>query len=361
MNNNNNYCIIMGGGIGSRFWPMSRQSKPKQFLDFFGTGRTLLQMTFDRFSRFIPIENIRIATNELYAAQVLEQLPELNKEQILLEPLRLNTAPSIAYACFHIAAQNPNANIIVAPSDHLILGEEAFTKTALEALEFVGKNNVLLTFGVKPTRPETGYGYIQAIEEGKDKSFLHVKTFIEKPNAEMAQILIETGGFYWNSGMFFWNAPTILNAIDKYLPEVSALFKPGQDQFGTAQERAFIEKTYPYCPSISIDYGVMEKADNVMIMPVDIGWTDLGSWMSLYELGKKDAAKNAVFNSNALFYEASGNVVCSSGKKLLVVQGIDDCIIAEHDNAILICRKGEEQRIKQFVTDIGLDYGDKYN
>ncbi len=356
-----NYCVIMGGGIGSRFWPFSRESHPKQFLDFFGTGRSLLQMTYDRFKRFVPEENILIVTNESYAAKVKEQLPEIGADQILCEPTRRNTAPCIAYASYHIFARNPKANIIVAPSDHLILREEEFVRAASEALEFVADHEQLVTLGIRPSRPEAGYGYIQMAEE-KVGNFIRVKTFTEKPNAEMAAVFLASGEFLWNSGMFVWNVGSILEAFRKYLPEVTSALESGMANYNTPQEQAFIEQAFPYCPSISIDFGVMEKADNVLVMPVDFGWADLGTWGSLYELADKDQDANATLKTRALFYEAERNIVTTDNPdKLVVVQGISDCIIAESENVLLICRSEEEQRIKHFLADAALKYDKEYN
>lgn len=357
-----NYCVIMGGGIGSRFWPFSRESFPKQFLDFFGTGRSLLQMTFDRFSKIIPVENIYIVTNEQYATLIKEQLPELNDEQILLEPTRRNTAPCIAYAAYHIKACNPNANIVVAPSDHLILKEEIFLEDVRKGLEFVQKNNALVTLGIRPSRPETGYGYIQSSDTMIDE-FTKVKTFTEKPNLELAKVFQTSGEFFWNSGIFLWNVNSILEAFSKFLPDISVRFDFGKEKLNTPEERMFIHENFPYCPNISIDYGIMEKADNVYMLCVDFGWADLGTWGSLFDLAHKDEKNNAVLKNNrALFYESSGNVIAlEDAKRLAVVQGIHDCIIAESGNVLMICKKEDEQRIKQFVADAQMKYGKEFN
>ncbi|MCD7930100.1 MAG: mannose-1-phosphate guanylyltransferase [Tannerellaceae bacterium] len=357
-----NYCVIMGGGIGSRFWPFSRESYPKQFLDFFGTGRSLLQMTFDRFSKIIPVENIFVVTNEIYAPLISQQLPKLRDDQLLLEPCRRNTAPCIAYATYHIKACNPNANIVVAPSDHLILREDIFLRDVQKALNFVKENDALVTLGIKPSRPETGYGYIQSSDIMLGE-FTKVKTFTEKPNLELAKIFQESGEFFWNSGLFVWNVQTIHTAFNKYLPDVSARFDLGLDQFNTPQERTFIQENFAYCLNISIDYGIMEKADNVYMLCVDFGWADLGTWGSLYELADKDEQDNAILTSSrTMMYESSGNLVAlNNPDKLAVVQGINDCIIAESDNVLMICKKEDEQRIKQFVADVQLKYGKEYS
>lgn len=355
-----NYCVIMGGGIGSRFWPFSRETMPKQFLDFFGTGRSLIQQTFDRFSQIIPVENIYIATNERYADLVKEQLPALQDKQILLEPTRRNTAPCIAYASYHIRAINPNANIVVTPADHLILQEHHFLANITSGLEFVKNNSAMLTLGVKPSRPETGYGYIQT-NDLKNHSIQKVKAFTEKPNFELAKVFFESGEFYWNSGIFVWNVQTILDSFHQYLPDVTTRFDQGLDKFNTNLEADFIKEQYPMCQNISIDYGIMEKADNVYMLVADFGWSDLGTWGALHDLSEKDDNENAVLKCTSLFYESKNNIVTLSDGKLAVVQGLEDYIIAESDNILLICKKSEEQRIKQFVTDVNLNYGQKYN
>ncbi|MDH6343355.1 mannose-1-phosphate guanylyltransferase [Parabacteroides sp. PFB2-12] len=357
-----NYCVIMGGGIGSRFWPFSRESYPKQFLDFFGTGRSLLQMTFDRFNKIIPTENIYIVTNEKYGDLIKKQLPELADKQILLEPNRRNTAPCIAYAAYHIRACNPNANIVVAPSDHLIQKEDIFLRDVQKGLDFVRDHQALVTMGIKPTRPETGYGYIQS-EDKKLGDFSKVKTFTEKPNLELAKIFYESGEFFWNSGLFMWNVNTILEAFKEFLPDLTARFDLGLAAFNTPEERAFIQEHYPYSPNISIDYGIMEKANNVYMLCVDFGWADLGTWGSLYELGDKDEHENVILkNGKALMYDSTNNLVSLENQdRLVIVQGLDDHIIAESGNVLLICRKEDEQRIKQYVADARLKFGDKYN
>lgn len=357
-----NYCVIMGGGIGSRFWPFSRETYPKQFLDFFGTGRSLLQMTFDRFAKIIPVENIFVVTNALYAPLIKEQLPELKDDQLLLEPARRNTAPCIAYASYHIKACNPNANIVVAPSDHLILKEDAFLRDVQKGLDFVRENKSLVTLGIKPSRPETGYGYIQN-SEVMNGEFTKVKTFTEKPNAELAKVFMDSGEFFWNSGIFLWNVNTILDAFAKHLPDVSLRFDLGKDKFNTPEEQDFINENFPYCLNISIDYGIMEKADNVYMLCVDFGWADLGTWGSLFELAKKDENNNAVLKNNkAMMYESSGNIIAlDDPDRLAVIQGLDDYIVAEAGNVLLICKKDDEVRIKEFVADIQLKHGKEFN
>ena len=355
----NNYCVIMGGGIGSRFWPFSRENKPKQFLDFFGTGRSLLQQTFDRFNQIIPTENIVIATNEVYAGLVKEQLPELKDNQILLEPTRRNTAPCIAYASYHIQAINPNANIVVTPADHLILEEHHFLKNIQTGMNFVDKFPSLLTLGVKPSRPETGYGYVQT-EDGGEENIQKVKAFTEKPNLELAKVFFESGDFFWNSGIFIWNVKSILAAFQKHLPEIASTFNRGIDKYNTVEEQTFINEIYPTCQNISIDYGIMEKADDVYMLIADFGWSDLGNWASVYDLTNKDDNQNAALKCQSYFVESENNLVTLADGKLAVIQGLENYIVAESDNVLLICKRSEEQRIKQMVTDINMKFGEEY-
>jgi mannose-1-phosphate guanylyltransferase len=349
----------MSGGIGSRFWPFSRENNPKQFLDFFGTGRSLLQQTFDRFNQIIPTENIYISTNETYADLVKKQLPEIKDNQILLEPTRRNTAPCIAYASYHIQSINPNANIVVTPADHLILQEQHFLKNIQTGLNFVCRFPSLVTLGVKPSRPETGYGYIQTEEGGKD-NIQKVKAFTEKPNLELAKVFFESGDFFWNSGIFLWNVKTILEAFNSYLPDIHTRFHKGVNKYNTPEEKAFIEEEYPMCQNISIDYGIMEKADNTYMLVADFGWSDLGTWGSLYDLAEKDQQQNATLKCKSFFIESANNLVTLADGKLAVVQGLNDCIVVESDNVLLICKKSEEQRIKQFVADVNMKYGGEY-
>ena len=355
----NNYCVIMAGGLGSRFWPFSRNEKPKQFLDFFGTGRSLIQMTYDRFRAIVPASNILIVSNLIYKDLILEQLPEIEPDQVLLEPARRNTAPCIYYAVQRIKAINKKANIIVAPSDHLIMKEEEFINTIKAGLEFIDQNDNLLTLGIKPSRPETGYGYIQ-IDEGETNP-RRIKTFTEKPNAELAQIFFETGEFYWNSGIFLWNLKTIDEAFNIYLPEVATKFNAGKELYNTPNEQQFIDEMYPSCPNISIDYGIMEKAANVYVLCADFGWSDLGTWGSLYELSNKDENNNVTLKCESIFYESDDNIVALPKGKLAVIEDLNGYIVAESDNVLLICKKTDEQRIRQFVNDSTIKFNGKYN
>ncbi|MDR3245434.1 MAG: mannose-1-phosphate guanylyltransferase [Prevotellaceae bacterium] len=356
----NNYCIIMGGGIGSRFWPFSRENHPKQFLDFFGVGRSLLQMTVDRFARVIPIENIYIVTNQRYASLVKQHLPLLKDDQILLEPVRRNTAPCIAYAVYHIKARNPQANIVVAPSDHLILKEDEFVSAIRKGLDFVKDNASLVTLAIKPSRPETSYGYIQS-SETRMGEFIKVKTFTEKPDLALAKIFQESGEFFWNSGLFLWNVDTIIDAIHKFLPDISARFDFGLEKFNTPEENAFIAENFSYCPNISIDYGVMEKADNVYMLCVDFGWADLGTWGSVFDIAPRDESNNAVLKTRTMLYETTDNIIAlENPDRLVVIQGLKNYIVAESGNVLLICKKEDEHRIKQYMADAQINYGDEF-
>ena len=351
----------MAGGIGSRFWPLSRVVKPKQFLDILGVGRTLLQQTFDRFSATIPKENFLIVTSVKYKDLVLEQLPELTDEQVLLEPLRRNTAPCAAYAAFKIKTKNPDANLIVTPSDHVILKEEEFTRQIENGLAFAAENDALLTLGIKPNRPETGYGYIQVKKKAKFNeipNLYKVKTFTEKPDEEMANIFIESGEFFWNSGIFIWSLSSMIKAFDAHLPNVSVLFEKGMKLYNTSNEIHFINKTYSECPAISIDYGIMEKAKNVYVLTADFGWSDMGTWGSLYENKKKDKRGNVISGDNILTYDIKNCIVDISNEKIAVLHGLDGYIIAESNDTLMICKKEDEQQIKQFVTDVKIKKGD---
>lgn len=349
----------MAGGVGSRFWPFSRNDRPKQFLDFFGTGRSLLQMTFDRFRHLVPAENILIVSNVIYKDLILEQLPEITSEQVLLEPNRRNTAPCIAYAVNRIKAITDKANIIVAPSDHLILKEIDFLETIKVGLNFIENNNSLLTLGIKPSRPETGYGYIQ-IDEG-DTKLRKVKTFTEKPNAELAQVFFETGEFFWNSGIFLWNLQAIDNAFNELLPEVATKFEAGKTHFNTPNEQSFINEMYPSCPNVSIDYGIMEKAKDVHVLCSDFGWTDLGTWGSLYEMSPKDENENVTLKCKTAFYDSKDNIVALPSEKLAVIEDLKGYIVAESDNVLLICKLENEQKIRQYVNDMNVKFDGQFN
>ncbi len=359
MENQHRFCVIMCGGIGSRFWPYSRTEKPKQFIDFFGTGRSLLQMSYDRILPLVPKENVIIVTNEHYAPLVREQLPELADSQILLEPARRNTAPCIAWAAYHIKAIDPHASMIVTPSDHLITREKEFEKAIEAGFNFVESHDALLTLGIKPSRPETGYGYIQ-VGNPEDGNILKVKTFTEKPDLQLAKVFFESGEFFWNSGIFLWSADSIIKALHDYAPDLTNTFDKGVECFGTAEERAFIDREFPGCVNISIDYAVMERASNVYVECVNFGWNDLGTWSALYDNSPKNADNNVTQNCRVMAYESKGNIFAVASDKLVVVKGLNDYIIADAGDVLLVCPKADEQHIKQYVNDVKITYGDKF-
>ena len=360
MQNKNHYVAIMAGGIGSRFWPMSRTALPKQFLDVLNTGKTLVQWTYERYAKFIPAENIFIVTSEEYVDIVKKQLPKLPVENILAEPSKKNTAPCIAYISFKLAQMNPDAKCIVAPSDHLILEEERFQSIALEALDFVDNIKALATLGIQPTHPNTGYGYIQfeGLEVAKD--VYKVKTFTEKPDLEIAKSFLASGDFLWNAGIFAWKISNILTAFEKYQPEMFELFDQEKLHFNTPAENAAIQKIYPQCTNISIDIAIMEKANNVYVIPASFGWSDLGTWNSAYENMEKDYLGNAVASDNVIVIDATKCMVNSPKGKLVVLQGLDDFIVVDTKDVLLICSRDKEQSIKEYVAEVKRNKGDKY-
>lgn len=351
----------MAGGIGSRFWPMSRTSLPKQFHDVLGIGSSLLQLTVARYLPICPKENILIVTNAGYKDLVKEQLPDLNDDQILLEPSRKNTAPCVAYAVYKINEINKDANIIVAPSDHLIVKEIDFQDTIKKAIHKAESEDCLLTIGIKPSRPDTGYGYIQFEDDNNpEETIKKVQTFTEKPPLDIAKRFIESGEFYWNSGMFIWNVKSIIAAFEMHLPELNKLFSNGIGKYSTEEEEGFINHIYPLCKNISIDHGIMEKAKNVYVILADLGWSDLGTWGSLYTHVEKDNANNAVIGDNVLTYDSRDNIVMMPKQKLAVIQGLVDYIVVESNDTLLICKKQDEQKIKQFVNDIKVKKGGSF-
>ncbi|MGB4206306.1 MAG: mannose-1-phosphate guanylyltransferase [Bacteroidales bacterium] len=359
--NKNNYCIIMAGGVGARFWPMSKTARPKQFIDILGTGQTLIQTTFDRFRNICPTENIYVVTSEIYLDYVKNQLPEIADEQILGEPMRRNTAPCIAYASYKIFKKNPDANIVVAPSDHIISKINNFNDAILTALDASEKNDWLLTLGIQPTRPDTGYGYIQFEENSTNNNRISkVKTFTEKPQYDLAVSFLKSGDFLWNSGIFIWRLKSIMKAIEEYLPEVDEIFREGLDFYDTPKENYFISRAYPVVKNISIDYGVMEKADNVYVISADLGWSDLGTWGSLYENLPKDGSGNSIIGNNVMSYNLKNCIVNMPKDKLVVLQGLEDYIVVESDNVLLVCCKKDEQQIRNFVEDIRTNKGEEF-
>ena len=356
------YLIVMAGGIGSRFWPFSRTHRPKQFHDVLGVGQSMLQLTVGRFAGICPPENVFVVTNRDYVGLVQEHLPHLPADQILGEPIGRNTAPCIAYASYRIAQRAPQATIIVTPADHAVLREDEFRRVIRVAVAAAQASDVLITLGIQPSRPDTGYGYIQYLD---DQSLpggqLHkVKTFTEKPNLELARMFLDSGDFLWNSGLFAWRADVILAAFHHYLSDIAEVFDEGAGKLGTSQEAAFIAEAYSHCRNISIDYGVMEKADNVYVLPADFGWSDVGTWDSLHRIGQHDDHDNMV-SGDVLLYDTTGCVIKTPSDRLVLVQGLENYIVAEHDNVLLICRRSEEQRVKEFVADVLLKKGSGYN
>jgi mannose-1-phosphate guanylyltransferase len=354
------YVAIMAGGIGSRFWPVSRTGYPKQFLDILGTGKTFIQQTVERFLKFVPLKNIYIVTADDYVGITKEQLPQLPVENIVSEPFRKNTAPCIAYISFKLQQKDPLATLIVAPADHLILDEEKFRAVCMDALAFVDPLHALITLGIKPTHPNTGYGYIQHDDQQTADSLFKVKTFTEKPNKELAQTFIASGDFLWNSGIFVWKVATCIEAFQKHMPEMYDLFAAEGDKFNTPDERRAIESIYPQCTNISIDFGVMEKADNVYVIPASFGWSDLGTWNSAWENMEHDYFDNAVAGEKVIVFDTSKCMVHSPDEKLVVLQGLDDYIIVDTKDVLLICQKEREQEIKEYVAEVKRNMGDKY-
>lgn len=353
----------MAGGVGARFWPMSKTSRPKQFIDVLGVGKTLIRLTFERFANICPPENVYVVTNEIYKDLVLEQLPELSKNQVLCETARRNTAPCVAYANYKIREENKDAIVVVAPSDHIILKEDEFVANIKTAIKAAKENDWLLTLGIKPSRPDTGYGYIQFLEGEvypADDQLSKVKTFTEKPNLEIAKSFLESGDFLWNSGIFVWSLKSIMAAFEEHLEDVDSLFKQGIGKYSTTEEKDFIEKTYAVCKNISLDYGIMEKAKNVYVLAVDFGWSDLGTWGSLYAIREKDEEGNSVIGNNVMLYDTKNCIVNVPTKKLVVLEGLDDFIVVEEDETLLVCRKQDEQQIRQFVNDVKTEKGEKY-
>ncbi len=341
----------MAGGIGSRFWPMSTQGYPKQFIDVFGTGRTFIQMTVDRFAGVVEPENVWIVTSESYADIVKEQLPEVPSSHVLLEPCRRNTAPCIAYVAWRIKSMDAKANLVVAPSDHIVLNPEEFRRVVTSALKFTENSDAIVTLGMKPTRPETGYGYIQADMSSaslRNKQIYRVDSFKEKPDLKTAQQYIKHSEYYWNSGIFIWNVNTIVNSLRMYAPEISEIFEKLLPFYGTEKEQTVIDENFPKCPNISIDYAILEKAEEIFVMPADFGWSDVGTWGSLITLAEKDANGNAVVGNDVKLYESKNCMVHTSQERKVVIQGLDGYIVAEKDNTLLICKLSEEQRIKEF-------------
>lgn len=358
----NTYSVIMAGGIGSRFWPASTSKLPKQFHDILGTGETLLQQTYRRLQKISDPSEILVVTHKNYRSLVAQQLKGLPQENIIAEPARRNTAPCIAYAAFHIQSKNPDAIMVVAPSDHLVSDEDEFTRIATKAVENAGSKPYLFTLGIKPHRPDTGYGYIQYVDQQQDadSEVKVVKTFTEKPNEEMAKQFIDSGDFLWNSGIFIWSIETVMKEMEEHMHDIFSTFDQGRKYFGTKEEKNFVNKIYPTCQNESIDYGLMEKSTDVYVIPSEFGWSDLGTWGSLYQLSDKDENENALYNQKTMTYNSSGNLIRVPKGKLAVIEGLENFIVVDEDNSLLICKREHEQLIKSFVNDIKLKHGDSH-
>ncbi len=364
MSIHNNYVAIMAGGIGSRFWPISKIKRPKQFLDLLGTGRTLIQNTYDRFKHFIPKENLFIITHKEYVDIVKEQLPDVPDENILREPFRKNTAPTATFATYKIKAINPNANIIFTPSDQLITNEREYERNIYEAFRFVDQNDVLLTFGVKPNRPEINFGYIQYetnTESEESEGIFKVKTFTEKPNLDLARTFLKSGDFLWNSGILAWNANAYVKALEKVLPDLYDVFVQIEEVIGTPNEQKDVEILYMQCTNVSIDYGILERVKNVYVLPVYFGWTDLGSWDAIYNNVEKDYLGNAVIGSKeVLIIDASNCMIRLPSGKSAILQGLENFIIIDSEDSLLICHKSSRHHIKNYLSELKRNFGDKF-
>lgn len=351
MSRNNNHLVIMAGGVGSRFWPMSTEETPKQFIDVLGVGRSLLQLTRDRFESVVPHDNIWVVTNRKYVRMVQQQLPDMPTNHILCEPCRRNTAPCIAYVSWRIKAQDPKANIVVTPSDHIVTDPVEFRRVVSECLDFTADSDAIVTLGMKTSRPETGYGYIQADLSSsslRNKEIFRVDSFKEKPDLETAKQYIKKNYYFWNAGIFIWNVSTIVNAFRVYQPVMSKLFESLLPIYGTEKEQEEIDRTVPECDNISIDYAIMEKAEEIFVCPADFGWSDLGTWGSLQMQTRKDIYGNACIGNNITLVESHNCMIHTTQEKKVVVQGLDGYIVAENNDTLLICKLSEEQRIKQF-------------
>jgi len=353
----NVHVVIMAGGTGTRFWPYSRNSRPKQFLDILGVGRSLLQMTYDRFLPFVGSDNIFIVSNEIYGELISEQLPELTQDQILLEPSKRNTAPCIAYASYKILRRNPDSILIFTPADHAIFHETQFLNTIEKATKYAKEGGRLITLGITPHRPETGYGYIQFYEE--EVEIKKVKTFTEKPEIDLAKKFVESGDFLWNAGIFIWKSSDIVQSFEEIQPEMAEIFRDGKEAYYTLEEKGFIEKAYSIVKNISIDYAIMEKAQNVYVIPGDFGWSDLGSWNALHEIREKDEDGN-VIEAETILYDCKNNYIKSHSGKLVVLHDLDGYLVSDFDDVLLVCKKDDASKFKAFVTDVKADKGEKY-
>lgn len=350
----NNHLVIMAGGVGSRFWPMSTAARPKQFIDVMGVGKTLLQLTVERFGSLVPPSNVWVVTNQRYAAIVREQLPQVPVSNILCEPCRRNTAPCIAYVSWRIKSHDPKANIVVTPSDHVVLDTAEFQRVVAECMKFTSESDAIVTLGIKPSRPETGYGYIQAdlsVSTLSNKEIFRVDTFREKPDLETAKQYVQKSNFFWNSGLFIWSVNTIVNAFRIYQPNIAKVFDSMASVYGTDREQDAVDRLFPECDSISVDYAIMEKAEEIFVCPADFGWSDLGTWGSLQQQTVRDLYGNACIGSNIALFESHDCMVHTTQEKRVVIQGLDGYVVAENDDTLLICKLSDEQRIKQFIGE----------
>ncbi len=359
--NKHHYAAILAGGLGTRFWPKSRASFPKQFLDILGTGETLIQSAYKRYASFILPENIYIITSEEYVDLVKKQLPQLNPENILAEPSRKNTAPCVAYIAFKLLQKDPKAALVIAPSDHLVIDVHMFRQLTTHALKFASKNNAFVTLGIKPTYPNTGYGYIQYdLVSAQDDNVYEVKTFTEKPDIELAEKFLASGDFLWNAGIFIWTAKDVLSAFEQYQPEMYELFAAEKDNLNTPEEKKALNRIYPLCVSISIDYAIMEKAENVYVVPADFGWSDLGTWNSAYANLAKDEKGNAITGDHVIAFDVVNTMISCNEDKLLVLQGLEDFIVVDTKDVLLVCKKNKEQQVKEFLSEVKKKKGEKY-
>ncbi len=358
--NKHHYAIIMAGGIGKRFWPLSTKDYPKQFLDILGHNQTLFEATYNRFKQILPEENIFVVTNEGYIDLIKQQAPALQDHQILPEPVGRNTGPAIAYGAHKIDAIDPEGVMVVAPSDHLIMNEDRFKNTIREGLSFAQKEDILITLGIKPTRPDTGYGYIQMEDEGSKGNLKKVKTFTEKPNYELAQYFLDSGEFFWNSGIFIWNIKSILKGFQNHLPELFDSFEEGKTYFQTQDEEAFIKQIFPTLPMISIDYGIMEKAENVYVLPADFQWSDIGTWNAVFDFLEKDDNNNALQGKKVFARNANDCLVKIQKDKLVALNNVNNLIVVDTGEKLLIADKQKEQEIRQIVNEIKAQYGERY-
>ncbi|UXP33208.1 mannose-1-phosphate guanylyltransferase [Reichenbachiella agarivorans] len=355
--NSNVHIVIMAGGVGSRFWPYSRNSRPKQFIDVMGVGKTLLQMTYERFLSVANKDNIIVVTNHQYADLVKEQIPDMSDNQILCEPSRRNTAPCIAYAAYKIHQKNPNAVMVVTPADHVVFQNDKFAKITQVAIDAADRSDKIVTIGIKPTRPETGYGYIQYLEsEGDVKK---VKTFTEKPQLELAKTFLESGDFVWNAGIFVWSTQAITDAFAEYLPDIADTFEEGNNLYYTGQEQDYINRVYPACQNISIDYGILEKSPNVYVIQGDFDWSDLGSWDSLHEIREKDEDQN-VIDAESLIFNSRNNIVKSESNRLIVLDDLDGYLVGDFDDVLIVCKKNNESKFREYVARVKAEKGEKY-